>query len=102
VLFPDPYQPHGIPIIYDGEEIKLKPEEEEWATYYSQYLTTDHVKKPQFYKNFFHDWLLVLTRNGKKKHVIEEFEKCDFSKIHKFLEERKDKRKSRSKEEKDK
>lgn len=34
VTFPPPYVPHGVKLLYDGEEVDLSPEEEEvrwWA-----------------------------------------------------------------------
>jgi hypothetical protein len=60
VLFPPPYEPHGIPVYYEGKPVKLTPEQEEIATFYAQYLETDHVKKTVFNENFFKDWLKVL------------------------------------------
>ncbi len=89
VLFPPPYIPHGRPVIYDGtisspllsvslslnahcraavgDQIKLTPEQEEWATYYANYLETDHVKNKIFNKNFFEDWLKILNPNKSKE-----------------------------------
>ena len=32
VLFHEPYKPHQIPLIYNGEKIILKPDSEEYAT----------------------------------------------------------------------
>jgi hypothetical protein len=29
VTFPPPYVPHGVKLLYDGEEVDLSPEEEE-------------------------------------------------------------------------
>lgn len=50
-----------------GEPIKLTPEQEEWATYYANYLETDHVKNKIFNKNFFEDWLKVLNPTKHKE-----------------------------------
>lgn len=82
----------------------LTPQQEELATYYAQYLETDHVKKPQFNKNFFDQFLELLNegRNSKNKHIIKVLEKCDFTPIHKYLMEQREKKKNRSKEEKEK
>jgi DNA topoisomerase-1 len=65
VLFPPPYEPHGVKMLYDGQPVDLTPEQEEIATFYAQYIETDHVQKPQFKKNFFEEFLAVL--NPKKK-----------------------------------
>jgi len=103
LLFPPSYVPHGVKMLYDGKPIELTPEAEELATYFSQYLETDHIKKPQFRKNFFSGFLKVLNENRKKKeekHKIKDFSKCDFTPIHKHLMEQKEKKKARSKEEK--
>jgi DNA topoisomerase I len=35
MMFPDEYVPHGIPLLYDGEEIELTAEDEEFATFYA-------------------------------------------------------------------
>jgi hypothetical protein len=35
MMFPDEYIPHGIPLLYDGEEIELTAEDEEFATFYA-------------------------------------------------------------------
>lgn len=47
--------------------MKLTPEQEEWATYYANYLETDHVKNKIFNKNFFEDWLKVLNPDKRKE-----------------------------------
>jgi DNA topoisomerase-1 len=100
VLFPDPYVAHGIPLIYDGKKIVLKPDSEEYATIYAKFTDTEYVKNKIFNKNFFNDWKKILKADG---HVeIENFESCDFSLILKHLLEHKEKKKNMSKEEKQK
>ena len=90
-------------MLYNGEPVDLTDEQEELATYFSQYLETDHYQKPQFRKNFFSEFLKVLNPKKKKeKHMIKDFDKCDFTPIHKYLMQDKEERKNRSKEEKDK
>eukprot|EP00005_Dracoamoeba_jomungandri_P011673 CAMPEP_0174268078 /NCGR_PEP_ID=MMETSP0439-20130205/36049_1 /TAXON_ID=0 /ORGANISM="Stereomyxa ramosa, Strain Chinc5" /LENGTH=864 /DNA_ID=CAMNT_0015356025 /DNA_START=72 /DNA_END=2666 /DNA_ORIENTATION=- len=101
VLFPPPYEPHGVKMKYNGKKISLTPEQEELATYYSQYLETDHVKKPAFNKNFFSDWKQTFAGTPTKD-IIKAFDKCDFRPINAYLQERKEQRKNRSKEEKQK
>ncbi|EFA76447.1 DNA topoisomerase I [Heterostelium album PN500] len=97
-VFPPPYVPHGIKLYYDGEPLKLTPEQEEVATFYANYIETDHVKKEIFRKNFFNDFRALLSSEQKK--TVKTFDKLDFSRIHKFITERKDLRKNRTEEEK--
>jgi DNA topoisomerase-1 len=88
-------------MLYDGEEVELTPEQEEWATYFAKYLGTEHVKKPQFCANFFKDWLKFLNPPGSKtKHKIQVFEKCDFTPIYNYLKQQQELKKKRTKEEK--
>lgn len=95
VLFPDPYKPHGVKMLYDGKPVTLTAEEEEFATYYAQMLETDHVlKKPAFRKNFFKDWKKILG----DKHVIKELEKCDFTPIFKHETEAREAKKEARKD----
>lgn len=55
VLFPEPYQAHGIPLVYGDkkEKIYLDPESEEYATIYSKFVDTEYVKNKLFKQNFF-------------------------------------------------
>lgn len=100
VLFPEPYEPHQIPLIYNGEKIILKPDSEEYATIYAKFTETDYVKNKTFNKNFFHDWLHILKADGHKE--ITSLEECDFSLILKHLLAHKEAKKNLSKEEKQK
>eukprot|EP01114_Cavostelium_apophysatum_P012160 TRINITY_DN2698_c0_g1_i2.p1 TRINITY_DN2698_c0_g1~~TRINITY_DN2698_c0_g1_i2.p1 ORF type:complete len:906 (-),score=334.78 TRINITY_DN2698_c0_g1_i2:19-2598(-) len=103
VLFPPPYKPHNIQMRYNEKPIELGPRAEEIATYFAQHLETDHMKKPQFKKNFFTDFRKILKKEDKELYEkIKDIDKCDFRPIHKYLMEQKDERKNRSKEEKDK
>ena len=61
-----------------GKPVKLTPEQEEVATFYAVKLDTDHVKKPAFNKNFWTDFKKILG----PKHVIKDFDKCDFGPIY--------------------
>mmetsp|Transcript_21271 Transcript_21271/g.44374 ORF Transcript_21271/g.44374 Transcript_21271/m.44374 type:complete len:774 (-) Transcript_21271:163-2484(-) len=90
VSFPEPYEPHGVNMLYDGEEIALTPLEEEAATFFAAMDPEGmHLGNPKtapiFIKNFMADFRLVLG----KKHVIKDFKKCDFEPIRKHLEEQK-------------
>jgi len=100
VLFPDPYIPHKIPLIYDKKEIILKPNSEEYATIYSKFIDSDYVKNKSFNKNFFNDWIKILKSD--KHNEIKNFELCDFSLILKYILEYKEAKKNISKEEKEK
>ena len=35
VSFPEPYEPHGVKMLYDGEPVDLTPAEEEVATFFA-------------------------------------------------------------------
>jgi hypothetical protein len=48
VLFPEPYKPHKIPLIYDGKEIVLEPNSEEYATIYAKFTETEYIKNSVF------------------------------------------------------
>ena len=103
VLFAPLYVPHGIKPLYDGSPVDLTPEQEEYATYYAQYLETDHVKKEVFRENFWKCWRKLL--NPKKGQgppsIIKNFEKVNFRPIWDHLDQRKEVRKNRTKEEKE-
>lgn len=98
VLFPEPYIPHNVPLLYDNKKIFLKPESEEYATIYAKFTETDYVKNKTFNKNFFNDWIKILKSNGHDE--IKDFSKCDFSLILSHLEKHKETKKNMSKEEK--
>jgi DNA topoisomerase-1 len=100
ILFPDPYIPHGIGILYDKVEIKLDSESEEYATIYAKFIDTDYIKNATFNKNFFNDWKIFLKKKGFNN--ITDFSKCDFSKIYNYLINIKEYKKNISKENKEK
>lgn len=101
VIFPPPYEPHGIPILYNGKPVHLNPECEEIATFYAAKLDTDYVKKPLFCQNFFEDFKAALKGTPAAK-VVKKLVNCDFSDIHAFLELRKKEKKEMSSAEKKK
>lgn len=69
VVFPPPYQPHGVKPLYDGAPLDLTPEQEELATFYAQMIETDWVKKKVFNKNFFFEFRRSLVHpKAKIKH----------------------------------
>ena len=98
VMFPEPYYPHKIPIIYDGKEIILDSKSEEYATIYSKYLKTEYVGHKKFNKNFFNDWYKILKKSGFQQ--IKDFDKIDFSKIHNYYMTQKEKHKIKTDKEK--
>jgi len=100
VLFPEPYKPHKIPIIYNGEKIVLDPISEEYATIYAKFTGTDYIKNKSFNKNFFNDWKVYLKDGGFTK--ITDLDKCNFNLIYKHLTKLKEQRINISKEEKQK
>tara|TARA_R110002050_G_scaffold85289_2_gene182003 strand:+ start:521 stop:1816 length:1296 start_codon:yes stop_codon:yes gene_type:complete len=102
VLFAPLYEPHGIPILYDGKVVTLTPEQEEYATYFARYLETDHYTKDVFRKNFWTCWKKLIKSCGPTKaSVITEFSKVDFKPIWRHLEAQKEQNKNKSKEQKD-
>ncbi|XP_021764527.1 DNA topoisomerase 1 beta-like [Chenopodium quinoa] len=96
VIFPPPYQPHGVKMLYNGKPVDLTPEQEEVATMYAVMLETDYVQKEKFNENFFTDWKKLLGKN----HVIQDLSKCDFRPIHEWHLSEKEKKKQMTTEDK--
>ncbi|GAA0171726.1 DNA topoisomerase [Lithospermum erythrorhizon] len=96
VIFPPPYQPHGVKMLYKGKPVDLTPGQEEVATMYAVMLDTDYISKPQFRENFFNDWKKILGKN----HVIQNLEDCDFTPMYEWHQAEKEKKKQRSSDEK--
>ena len=97
-LFPPEYEPHKTPIKFKGEEIILPPLAEEYATLYAKYIGTEYLERNKFNKNFFKDFKEVLP-DKMKNSKIEDF---DFTMIKNYIDKESEKRKSMSKEEKEK
>ncbi|GLT50932.1 hypothetical protein SLA2020_243870 [Shorea laevis] len=96
VIFPPPYKPHGVKMLYDGKSVDLTPEQEEVATMFAVMKDTDYMSKPQFKKNFWDDWSKILGKN----HVIKDLKKCDFTPIYEWHMNEKEKKKQMTSEEK--
>ncbi|KAK1304935.1 DNA topoisomerase 1 [Acorus calamus] len=96
VIFPPPYKPHGVKMLYNGQPVDLTPEQEEVATMFAVMKDTDYATKPTFIENFMNDWRQILGRN----HVIKKFELCDFTPIYEWHMKEKEKKKNMSTEEK--
>ena len=95
VAFPPDYVPHSIPLIYNGIEIKLDPQTEEYVTLYTKYLDTEYYKQKAFNVNFWKDF-----KKYAQKYGIESLDKCDFSLIRNYLLKIKEEKKNMSPEEK--
>ncbi|XP_051131642.1 DNA topoisomerase 1 alpha-like [Andrographis paniculata] len=96
VIFPPPYKPHGVKMLYKGKPVDLTPEQEEVATMFAVMLDTEYMTKPKFKENFMNDWRKILGKN----HVIQDLENCDFTPIYEWHQREKEKKKQMSSEEK--
>ncbi|KAJ0965178.1 hypothetical protein J5N97_026316 [Dioscorea zingiberensis] len=96
VIFPPPYKPHGIKMLYNGQPVNLTPDQEEVATMFAVMKDTDYATKPKFIENFMNDWRQILGWN----HVIKKFELCDFTPIYEWHLREKEKKKQMTTEEK--
>jgi len=96
VMFAPDYEEHGIPIKYDGKEIKLNLDAEELATYWCSVKGTPYETKNIFINNFWKEFTKVLPKDS----PIKDFEKCDFSPIVDYREKMRQERLERSREEK--
>ena len=52
MIFPRPYEPHGVKMLYDGKPVDLTPEQEEVTTMFVVMKDSDYATKPRFLKNF--------------------------------------------------
>ncbi|XP_023005283.1 DNA topoisomerase 1 beta-like [Cucurbita maxima] len=96
VIFPPPYQTHGVKMIYKGKLVDLTPEQEEVATMFAVMKDTDYMQKPRFKENFWNDWRKLLGKN----HVIQNLDDCDFTPIYDWYQTEKEKKKQMTTEEK--
>ncbi|CAH0522711.1 unnamed protein product [Peronospora belbahrii] len=101
VMFPPPYKPHHVPLVYNGKEIALNPNQEEVASFYAAIpKDSPQLGNPKtaqiFNKNFFADFRKILG----KKHEIKSFDACDFSRIAAYLEKQREEKRNMTKEEK--
>jgi len=91
-LFPPEYEPHGVPVKYQGRSIKLDSEAEEYATLYAKYIETDYIKNRTFNKNFWGDWSRILG----KGHEIKSLDDCDFRDIYNHILKMKEQNKGKN------
>merc|ERR1712217_63903 len=94
-MFAADYEPHGIPVKYGGKEIKLTPEAEELATYWTSVKGSPYETKDIFIKNFMKEFKNALPTDT----PIKDFSKIDFTAISEWREEERQKRLNRTKEE---
>lgn len=95
VMFPPEYEPHNIPIIYNGKRITLNPEAEEYATFYAKYIGTEYINNT-FNKNFWRDWKKTLKNDN-----IKDLDGVDFGLIVSHILKKQEIKKTKSKEEKE-
>ncbi|XP_058729523.1 DNA topoisomerase 1 alpha-like isoform X1 [Vicia villosa] len=95
VIFPPPYKPHGVKMLYMGRPVDLTPEQEEVATMYAVMRDTDYMQKDRFKENFWTDWHKLLGKN----HVIQSLKDCDFTPIYEWCQSEKEKKKQMTTEE---
>ena len=101
VLFAPPYVRHGVPLLYDGQEVELTDEQEEICSFYAA-MPDDgpQLGNPKtravFQNNFMADFKDVLVPG----HVVKRFDKCDFSRIASHLDKQRSLKKAASLEEK--
>ena len=98
VVFPPAYEPHGVPLTYDGQDIVLLPHEEEIAGFFAVMKDTDYAQKPVFVKNFM-DGFKAALKNGPHA-FITDFTKCDFTKMFMHFLAIREKKKEMTSEEK--
>ncbi|XP_037489657.1 DNA topoisomerase 1 beta-like [Triticum dicoccoides] len=96
VIFPPPYKPHGVKMLYNGKPVDLTPEQEEVATMFAVMKDTEYASKETFINNFFTDWSKILG----KTHTIKKFELCDFIPIYEWHLQEKEKKTQMTSEEK--
>ncbi|PON40700.1 DNA topoisomerase I [Parasponia andersonii] len=96
VIFPPPYQPHGVKLLYNGKPVDLTPVQEEVATMFAVMKDTDYAEKKTFRENFWNDWRKLLGKN----HVIQKLDICDFTPIYDWYQNEKEKKKQMSADEK--
>ncbi|PON81508.1 DNA topoisomerase I [Trema orientale] len=92
VIFPPPYQPHGVKMLYNGSPVDLTPLQEEVATMFAVMKDTEYAGKEIFRENFWNDWRKLLGKN----HVIQKLDLCDFTPIYDWHQGEKEKKKQMS------
>lgn len=101
VLFPPPYVRHGVPLLYDGQEVELTDEQEEICSFYAA-MPDDgpQLGDPKTRKVFQSNFMACLKEVLVSGHVVKRFDKCDFSRIAAHLDKQRSLKKAASLEEK--
>uniref|UniRef100_A0A672ZFZ3 DNA topoisomerase I n=1 Tax=Sphaeramia orbicularis TaxID=375764 RepID=A0A672ZFZ3_9TELE len=99
-VFAPPYEPlpSNVKFYYDGKPMKLSPEAEEVATFFSKMLDHEYTTKDIFRKNFFKDWRKEMTSEEKAK--ITDLKKCNFTEMSEYFKGLSEARKAMTKEQK--
>ena len=97
-FFPSEYQPHNIDIVINNVIVKVPSIVEEYLTMYAKYIGTEYIKQKRFNDNFLKDLKKVLPNNIK----INDMNNVDLTKVKKYLDNKREKMKSLSKETKEK
>eukprot|EP01063_Lacrimia_lanifica_P028446 TRINITY_DN4154_c1_g2_i1.p1 TRINITY_DN4154_c1_g2~~TRINITY_DN4154_c1_g2_i1.p1 ORF type:complete len:734 (+),score=408.16 TRINITY_DN4154_c1_g2_i1:61-2262(+) len=98
-LFAPLYQPHGIPVKYEGETFKMTEAEEEVATFFAIMRQSHYYQKATYRDNFFKCWTEILYQRpeGRK---IKELALCNFDDIYEWHLKQREIKKSLSRDEK--
>ena len=99
VYFPPIYVPHNVKMKYKGIPVSLPPDAEEIVTFFAGVIGSPYESNPTFVNNFFNEFKKSLE-NTSLEHSILCFEDCDFSPIFEHLQQLKEQKKNRTKEEK--
>ncbi|TDH68765.1 hypothetical protein CCR75_009195 [Bremia lactucae] len=101
VMFPPPYKPHNVPLLYNGKPIDLSPSQEEIASFYAA-IPKDGPQLGNFKtaKIFNHNFFTDFKKALGKQHEVKTFELCDFSLIAGHLEKLRAEKKNMTKERK--
>lgn len=95
IIFTPPYVPHGVPILHNGKELVLKPDEEEIANMWADLTESDFVLRPEVWKNFWNDFKKVLDPS----YGIKSLDELDFKQLREFLVKWREEKKQRPREE---
>lgn len=68
ILFPAAYIPHNKPMLYEGAEVVLTPEQEEVASMWAL-MPESYQQQPTFAKNFFRDFKALFPKDSHIKEL---------------------------------
>eukprot|EP01061_Rhynchopus_euleeides_P001747 TRINITY_DN1127_c0_g1_i2.p1 TRINITY_DN1127_c0_g1~~TRINITY_DN1127_c0_g1_i2.p1 ORF type:complete len:286 (+),score=107.29 TRINITY_DN1127_c0_g1_i2:156-1013(+) len=92
-IFAPPYEPHGIPIKYEGKTFTMTPAEEEVATMFAVMRESPYYNKAVFRENFFRSWIGILHKRAEGKKV-QNLALCNFDAIWEWYLREREKKKS--------